>query len=169
MSQALDKIAFLPFALTVDKWRWQVFRGAHHAGAIQRRLVGAARSAIRAFVRRTRASRPTPSIPAPSITSPTTCRICATSSRYVLQFQFYEAACQQAGWEGPLHRCTIYGNREVGERFNRMLEMGASRPWPDALEAFTGTRQMDGSAMVHYFQPLMTWMQEQNQGQQCGW
>jgi peptidyl-dipeptidase A len=88
---------------------------------------------------------------------------------YVLQFQFYEAACQQAGWEGPLHRCTVYGNREVGERFNRMLEMGASRPWPDALEAFTGTRQMDGGAMARYFQPLMSWMQEQNRGQTCGW
>ena len=88
---------------------------------------------------------------------------------YVLQFQFYEAACQQAGWEGPLHRCTVFGNREVGERFNRMLEMGASRPWPDALEAFTGTRQMDGGAMARYFQPLMTYMQEQNRGRTCGW
>ena len=70
---------------------------------------------------------------------------------------------------GPLHRCTVYGNREVGERFNRMLEMGASRPWPDALEAFTGTRQMDGGSMVRYFQPLMTWMETQNRGQECGW
>ena len=111
----------------------------------------------------------TPSIPAPSITSPTTCPIRATSWRDVLQFQFYEAACKQAGWQGPLHRCTFYGNREVGERFNRMLAMGSSRPWPDALEAFTGTRQMDGSAMVRYFQPLMTWLEEQNQGRQCGW
>ena len=87
----------------------------------------------------------------------------------VLQFQFYEAACRQAGWQGALNRCTVYGNAAVGQRFNQMLEMGRSRPWPDALEAFTGTRQMDGSSMVHYFQPLMTWLETQNRGHQCGW
>ena len=88
---------------------------------------------------------------------------------YILEFQFYQSACQQAGWQGPLHRCTVYGNRQIGERFNRMMEMGASRPWPEALEAFTGTRRMDGSAMVAYFQPLMQWMETQNRGRQCGW
>jgi peptidyl-dipeptidase A len=88
---------------------------------------------------------------------------------YMLQFQFYQAACEQAGWEGPLHRCTIYGNEEVGARFNAMMEMGASRPWPDALEAFTGTRQIDGSALVAYFQPLSVWLEEQNAERECGW
>src|SRR3546814_21189838 len=58
-----------------------------------------------------------------------------------------------AGWTGPLHRCTFYGNRQVGEKLNAMLTMGASRPWPDALEAFTGSREMDGTAMIAYFQP----------------
>jgi len=87
----------------------------------------------------------------------------------VLQFQFYEAACRQAGWQGALNRCTVYGNAAVGQRFNQMLQMGRSHPWPDALEAFTGTRQMDGSSMVHYFQPLMTWLETQNRGHQCGW
>jgi peptidyl-dipeptidase A len=87
----------------------------------------------------------------------------------ILQFQFYQAACQQAGWTGPLHRCSFYGNREVGRRLNAMLEMGASRPWPDALEAFTGSREMSGDAMIAYFQPLLTWLREQNQGRRCGW
>ena len=88
---------------------------------------------------------------------------------YILQFQFHKAACEQAGWEGPLHRCSIYDNKEVGERFNAMLEMGASKPWPDALEAFTGTRDIDGSAIVEYFDPLMVYLKEQNEGQSCGW
>ena len=74
-----------------------------------------------------------------------------------------------AGWEGPLHRCSIYGNEEVGARLNAMLEMGASEPWPDALEAFTGTREMDGSAITEYFAPLITYMKEENDGQSCGW
>jgi peptidyl-dipeptidase A len=87
----------------------------------------------------------------------------------ILQFQFYKAACDQIGWEGPLHRCSFYGSKEVGRKFNAMLEMGASKPWPDALEAFTGTRQMDGSAIVEYFAPLMTYLKEQNADRQCGW
>ena len=82
----------------------------------------------------------------------------------ILQFQFFEAACKEAGWTGPLHRCSFYGNEAVGTRLNAMLEMGASRPWPDALEAFTGSREMSGRAMVEYFRPLMTWLQEQNRG-----
>ena len=74
-----------------------------------------------------------------------------------------------AGWQGPVHRCSIYGNEEVGAKLNAMLEMGQSRPWPDALEAFTGTRQMDGSAMVAYFAPLKAWLDDKNAGKECGW
>jgi peptidyl-dipeptidase A len=66
----------------------------------------------------------------------------------MLQFQFYEAACKIAGWKGPLHRCSFYGNREVGEKLNAMLAMGASRPWPDALQAFTGSREMSGKPLL---------------------
>jgi peptidyl-dipeptidase A len=86
-----------------------------------------------------------------------------------MQFQFHAAACEMAGWQGPLHRCSIYGNEEVGRRLNAMLQMGRSRPWPEALEAFTGTRDMDGSAIIAYFAPLMEYLREQNAARQCGW
>jgi len=88
---------------------------------------------------------------------------------HILQFQFHKAACDQAGFEGPLHRCSVYGNKDVGEKFNAMMEMGASKPWPDALEAFTGTRDMDGSAILEYFAPVMTYLQAENDGRTCGW
>jgi peptidyl-dipeptidase A len=68
-----------------------------------------------------------------------------------------------------LHRCSIYGDKAVGARLNAMLEMGASKPWPDALEAFTGSRKMSGKAMLAYFAPLQSWLKVQNKGQQCGW
>ena len=84
-------------------------------------------------------------------------------------FQFHKAACEKAGWEGPLHRCSIYGAEDVGAAFNDMLEMGAEKPWPEALEAFTGTRDMDGSAVVEYFAPLMAWLEDENEGRSCGW
>ncbi len=167
MEQALSKIAFLPFALTVDQWRWQVFDGR-----ITPDRYNAAWWELR---ERYQGIRP-PTARDETMFDPGAKYHIANNVPYlryflahVLQFQFYEAACQQAGWEGPLHRCTVYGNQEVGARLNAMLEMGQSRPWPDALEAFTGTRQMDGGSMVRYFQPLMSYLQEQNQGRQCGW
>ncbi len=167
MEQALGKISFLPFALTVDQWRWRVFRGEVTPAQYN--------EAWWELRQRYQGIRPPAARPADAFDPGAKYHIANNVSylryflSYVLQFQFYEAACQQAGWQGPLHRCTVYGNREVGERFNRMLEMGASRPWPDALEAFTGTRQMDGGSMVRYFQPLMGWLQEQNRGRECGW
>ena len=167
LEQALTKIAFLPFALTMDQWRWQVFDG--------RITPDRYNEAWWELRTRYQGIRPPVDRPADAFDPGAKYHIANNVPylryflSYVLQFQFYEAACRQAGWEGPLHRCTVYGNEEVGARFNAMMEMGASRPWPDALEAFTGTRQMDGSSMVRYFQPLMSFFEEQNQGRACGW
>ncbi len=167
LNQAMDKVAFLPFGLLVDRWRWGVFKGeitpANYNQAwtdLRRQYQG-----ITPPAERTEANfDPGGKYHIPGNTPYT---------RYflarILQFQFYKAACDQAGWKGPLHRCSFYGNKEVGRRLNAMLEMGASKPWPDALEAFTGSREMSGEAMIEYFRPLMSWLQEQNRGRQCGW
>ena len=167
LRQAMDKVAFLPFGLLVDRWRWGVFNGeitpANYNQAwtdLRRQYQGITPPSPRSEAN----FDPGAKYHIPGNTPYT---------RYflarILQFQFYKAACEQAGWTGPLHRCSFYGNKEVGQRLNAMLEMGASRPWPDALEAFTGTREMSGEAMVEYFRPLMAWLQEQNRGRQCGW
>ncbi|MGN6817321.1 MAG: M2 family metallopeptidase, partial [Sphingomonas sp.] len=87
----------------------------------------------------------------------------------LLQFQFYQAACKQAGWTGPLHRCSFYGNKQVGANLQKMLEMGQSKPWPDALQVFTGSREISGQAMMDYFAPLKKWLDEQNKGKPSGW
>ncbi len=167
LRQAMDKVAFLPFGLLVDKWRWGVFSGQITPENYEKAWTDLRTEyqGIVPPVARTEADfDPGAKYHIPGNTPYT---------RYflarLLQFQFYKAACDQAGWKGPLHRCSVYGNKEVGARFNAMLEMGASKPWPDALEAFTGSREMDGTAMLAYFQPLMVWLQEQNKGQQCGW
>jgi peptidyl-dipeptidase A len=86
----------------------------------------------------------------------------------ILQFQFHRALCREAGFEGPLYQCSIYGNEKAGAKLRAMLAMGQSRPWPDALEALTGQRQIDASAMVEYFQPLKDWLDEQNEGHKVG-
>ncbi len=167
MRQALDKIAFLPFGLVVDKFRWDVFSGEitpdrYNEGwwALRTQYQGIVPPSARApdgFDAGSKYHVPG-NVP---------------YTRYflarILQFQFYKAACDAIGWTGPLHRCSFYGSKEVGEKLNAMLALGASKPWPEALEAFTGSRQMDGAANVSYFAPLMDELKKANAGRQCGW
>ena len=167
LAQALDGVAFLPFGLLVDKWRWEVFSGeltpdTYNSGwwKLREQYQGV---------------RPPSERPADAFDPGAKYHIPGNTPymRYflarILQYQFYKAACQQAGWEGPLHRCSFYGSKEVGARLNAMLELGQSKPWQEALEAFTGERRMDGSAILAYYAPLSAWLKEQNAGKTCGW
>jgi len=87
----------------------------------------------------------------------------------ILQFQFHRALSKAAGCTAPLHRCSIFESKEAGQRLNAMLAMGMSKPWPDALEALTGSRQMDATAILDYFAPLSTWLDQQLAGKPAGW
>ena len=87
----------------------------------------------------------------------------------ILRFQLHGALCAAAGVDGPPHRCSIFGSREAGARLQAMMELGASRPWPEALEMVTGTRRMSASPLLEYFAPLSTWLDERNAGRSCGW
>ncbi|WP_425229791.1 M2 family metallopeptidase [Sphingomonas sp.] len=167
LRQAMDKVAFLPFGLLVDKWRWGVFSGQitpdHYQSAwdaLRLRYQG---------VRPPVARDETRFDPGAKYHIPASTPYARYFLARVLQFQFYKAACQQAGWTGPLHRCSFYGNRAVGQRLNAMLSMGQSRPWPDALQTFTGSREMSGAALVEYFAPLKAWLDQQNRGHATGW
>ncbi len=167
LRMALDKIAFLPFGLLVDQWRWQVFSGeippeGYNAGwwELRERYQGVA-----APVARSEADFD----PGAKYHVPANTPYTRYFLAHILQFQFHRGLCELAGFEGPLHRCSIYNNREAGARLQQMLEMGASRPWPEALEAVTGQREMDATAILDYFAPLKEWLDEQNEGQVCGW
>jgi peptidyl-dipeptidase A len=167
MRQALDKVAFLPFGLMVDKWRWQVFSG--EVGPDQ---YNAAWWKLREEYQGLKAPNERPADafdPGAKYHIPGNTPYMRYFLARVLQFQFYKAACDQAGWTGPLHECSIYGNKEVGAKFNAMMEMGASKPWPEALEAFTGSREISGEAIIAYFEPLKAWLDEQNKDRTCGW
>jgi len=167
LRQAMDKVAFLPFGLLVDKWRWGVFNGSIKPDQYQ--------SAWDALRLQYQGIRPPVARDASRFDAGAKYHIPANTPymRYflarLLQFQFYQAACKQAGWTGPLHRCSFYGNKEVGAKLQKMLEMGQSKPWPDALQAFTGSREISGQAMVDYFAPLKKWLDEQNKGKPSGW
>ncbi|MBH1992324.1 MAG: M2 family metallopeptidase, partial [Sphingomonadaceae bacterium] len=167
LRQAMDKVAFLPFGLLIDKWRWGVFDGSipesqYEKGwtDLRRQYQGIVPPVSRDETKFDAGGK----FHIPGNTPYT---------RYflarILQFQFYEAACKQSGWKGPLHRCSFYGDKDVGAKLNAMLEMGASKPWPEALQTFTDTREISGKAMTAYFAPLQKWLVQQNKGKSCGW
>lgn len=167
LRQAMDKVAFLPFGLMVDKWRWGVFDGSttpanYNAAwvALKQQYQGVAPP-----VPRSEADFD----PGAKYHIPANTPYARYFLARLLQFQFYKAACDMSGWKGPLHRCSFYGNKQVGARLNQMLAMGASKPWPDALESFTGSRDISGKPMAEYFAPLQAWLVKQNAGKQCGW
>ena len=167
LKQALDRVAFLPFGLMIDQWRWKVFSG-EIAPADYNQAWWALRLKYQGIA---------PPLPrTESDFDPGAKYHVAANVPYtryflahILEFQFYRALCRESGYKGPLNRCTFYGSKEAGAKFNRMLAMGQSKPWPDALEALTGERQTDAGALLEYFAPLKQWLDEQNKGKKAGW
>jgi peptidyl-dipeptidase A len=167
LKEALDKVAFLPFGLLIDQWRWKVFSGevtpADYNQAwwdLRLKYQGIVPPVARSEADFDAAAKYHVAGNVPYM-------------RYfladILEFQFYRAMCQASGYTGPLNRCTFYQSKPAGAKLNQMLEMGASKPWPDELEVLTGQRQMDATAILDYFAPLKTWLDEQNKGMKVGW
>ena len=167
MQMALEKVAFLPFAKLIDEWRWKVFQGEVNSDNYN-----AAWWQLR---------RDYQGVSAPVARDETDFDPGAKSHiagnvpymRYFLadiyQFQFYRALCQAAGHQGPLYTCSFFGSRDAGKKLEEMLALGASKPWQDAMQALTGQRQADASAIIEYFSPLQAWLNDQNKAQTCAW
>ncbi|WP_282111181.1 M2 family metallopeptidase [Shewanella algicola] len=169
LRQALDKIAFMPFGLMIDQWRWQVFNGTIKPEQYNQAWwdLREKYQGVKAPIARTEADFD----PGAKYHVPGNVPYTRYFLAHVLQFQFHKALCDIAGDTGPVHRCSIYGNKAAGAKLNEMLEMGASQPWPEALNVVTGTKQMDAKAVLDYFAPLQVWLDEQNNeaNRQCGW
>lgn len=167
MKMALDKVAFVPFGLMVDQWRWQVFSGQVKPEQYNQAWwqLREKYQGVSAPVARSEADFDAAAkfhVPA---NTPYTRYFLA----HILQFQFHKALCGIAKDDGPIHRCSIYNSKEAGAALNKMLEMGASKPWQEALQSLTGKPEMDSSAMLDYFAPLKAYLDEQNKGRNCGW
>ncbi|MBI1897397.1 MAG: M2 family metallopeptidase [Acidobacteria bacterium] len=167
MRRALDKVAFLPFGLLIDQWRWKVFSNQIKPEdynktwwELRRKYQGVAPATAR-----TEEDFDPGAKYHVAANVPYTRYFLAT----ILQFQFHRALARAAGCKQPLHRCSIYGSKEAGQRLRRMMEMGMSRPWPEALKALTGQTRMDATAIRDYFAPLQKWLDEQNKGKPLGW
>ena len=167
MRKALDKVAFLPFGLLIDKWRWQVFAGdvepADYTKAwwsLRHQYQG-----IKAPIARDGDAFD----PGAKYHVPGNTPYARYFLAHILQFQFHRALCKIAGHTGPLHECSIFESKAAGARLSAMMQMGSGRPWPDALEALTGSREVDASAILDYFAPLHAWLKTQNESRSCGW
>jgi peptidyl-dipeptidase A len=167
LKRALEKVSFLPFALLIDQWRWKVFSGDvkpdnYNASWWELRTKY---QGIAPPVARTEKDFD----PGAKYHVPANVPYTRYFLAQVLQFQFHRALARAAGCTQPLHRCSIYGSKEAGAKLDKMLQMGLSKPWPEALEAMTGERQMDATAMLDYFAPLKTWLDSQTAGAPKGW
>lgn len=167
MQLALEKIAFLPFGKLIDEWRWGVFDGSIAAQdynaawwQLRQKYQG-----ISAPVARTEADFD----PGAKYHVPANTPYMRYFLAHILQFQFQRSLCEAAGFNGPLHECSVYGNKQAGEKFWAMLGKGGSQPWPQTLKELTGSEEMDASAIIDYFAPLNSWLQRQNAGKDCGW
>lgn len=167
MKLALEKIAFLPFGKMIDEWRWKVFSGEispqdYNQGwwDLRNEYQGIAPP----FERSEEHFDAGAKYHIPGNTPYTRYFL-----SFIMQFQFHKALCEKADHQGPLHECSIYDNKDAGKALGDMLALGQSKPWPDAMEALTGQRQMDASAIIDYFAPLNAYLKEQNAGKQCGW
>ena len=167
LKEALEKVAFLPFGLLIDQWRWKVFSGEIKPADYNQAWwdLRLKYQGVSAPVARSEADF-----------DPGAKYHVAGNVPYmryfladILEFQFYRALCKESGYTGPLNRCTFFNSKSAGAKFNKMLEMGTSKPWPDELETLTGQRQMDATAILDYFAPLQRWLDEQNKGQKSGW
>jgi peptidyl-dipeptidase A len=167
LRQALDKVAFLPFGLMIDQWRWKVFSGEikpeeYNKGWWDLRLKY---QGVAPPMDRSEADFD----PGAKFHVPANVPYTRYFLSYIYQFQFYRALCRESGFKGPLNRCTFFESKQAGAKLNKMLEMGQSKPWPDAMEALTGELEGDASAILEYFAPLQKWLDEQNKGLKVGW
>jgi peptidyl-dipeptidase A len=167
MKDALEKVSFLPFGKLIDEWRWGVYSGRippeQYNKAwweLRRKYQGVAPA-----VERTEEDFD----PGAKYHIPANVPYTRYFLARLLQFQFHRALCRAAGHQGPLHQCSIFGSKEAGKRFQAMLALGASKPWPQALEVLTGERKIDATAMLDYFAPLRGWLAEKNKSEKCGW
>jgi peptidyl-dipeptidase A len=160
LRQAMDKIAFLPFGLMIDQWRWKVMDGSlkpadYNKGwwELREKYQGVAPPVARSE---------SDFDPGAKYHVPANVPYTRYFLAHILQFQLYRSLCTESGYQGPLHRCTFYDNKQAGAKLNSMLEMGMSRPWPEALKAMTGEEKIDATAILEYFAPLKKWLDEQN-------
>uniref|UniRef100_A0A8C2A5F1 Angiotensin-converting enzyme n=1 Tax=Cyprinus carpio TaxID=7962 RepID=A0A8C2A5F1_CYPCA len=169
LKMALEKIAFLPFGYLIDQWRWGVFSGQTPPDRYNAEW-WYLRTKYQGICPPTRRTEEHFDAGAKYHIPGNTPYIRYFVS-FILQFQIHQKLCQAAGHTGPLHKCDIYRSREAGAILEKVLKAGSSKPWTEVLQEALGTDKMDAGPLMSYFEPVTTWLQEQNAktGETLGW
>ena len=167
MKQALDGVVIVPWALMLDKWRSGVFDGDIDESNLNSSwwsLREEYQGINTSYERSENYFDPGAKYHIPGNTPYTRYYLAS-----IMQYQFHEALCNLIDYDGYLHECSIYGNKEAGDRIITTMAMGQSLPWQDAFENLTGTRQLSGKSIMNYYAPLKEWLDEENKNRTCGW
>ncbi|WAR05486.1 ACE-like protein, partial [Mya arenaria] len=167
LRMALEKVSFLPFGYLIDQWRWSVFSGETTPQQYNQKW----------WDLRCEYQGVSPPVgrgdddfdPGAKYHIPANVPYIRYFVSYVVQFQFHEALCDAANHSGPLHTCDIYNSQAAGDALMSVLKLGSSRPWPDAMQMITGRRTMDAGAILEYFRPLITWLEQETRNERPGW
>ena len=167
MKQALDGVVIVPWALMLDKWRSGVFDGEIDESNLNSSwwsLREEYQGINTSYERSENYFDPGAKYHIPGNTPYTRYYLAS-----IMQYQFHEALCNLIDYDGYLHECSIYGNKEAGDRIISTMAMGQSLPWQDAFENLTGSRQLSGKSIMNYYAPLKEWLDEENKNRTCGW
>ena len=167
MKQALEGVVVVPWALMLDKWRSGVFNGEIKEEELNSSWWKLRKQYQGISTNEQRSEEyfdPGAKYHIPGNTPYTRYYLAR-----IMQYQFHEALCNEAKFDGPLHECSIYGNKDAGEKIISTMAMGQSAPWQDAFENLTGSRQLSGNSILNYYAPLKDWLDEQNKERTCGW
>ena len=167
MKQALEGVVVIPWALMLDKWRSGVFNGDITEDNLNQSWWDMRESyqGITSPVERSEDYfDPGAKYHVPANTPYTRYYLAR-----IMQYQFHESLCNEIGFSGPLHECSIYGNAKAGKKIIATMAMGQSIPWQDSFEKITGTRELSGTSVMNYYRPLKQWLDKQNENRACGW
>ncbi len=167
MKQALDGVVIVPWALMLDKWRSGVFDGDIDESNLNSSwwsLREEYQGINTSYERSENYFDPGAKYHIPGNTPYTRYYLAS-----IMQYQFHEALCNLINYDGYLHECSIYGNKEAGDRIISTMAMGQSLPWQEAFENLTGSRQLSGKSIMNYYAPLKEWLDEENKNRTCGW
>ncbi|ALC39612.1 Ance-3, partial [Drosophila busckii] len=164
-TMAIDKVAFLPFALSLDNWRYDVFSGNAnkrvmncHYWNLREKYSGIKPPVLRSEMDFDLGAK---------YHIPANIPYIKYFFSTVLQFQIYRRMCLQAGQyvpndpRKPLHKCDIYRQPAAGNILKQLMAKGASQPWQEVLEETLGEGRLDGSALREYFAPLEEWLRQE--------
>jgi peptidyl-dipeptidase A len=164
---ALDRVAFLPFGLLIDKWRWEVFSGQIKPADYNKAWwkLREEYQGVAPPVNRSEADFD----PGAKYHIPDNTPYARYFLARIYQFQFYKGMCEASGYQGPLNRCSFYDSKPAGQKLNAMLLLGQSKPWPEAMKVLTGEDKADAQPLLDYFAPLYDWLKQQNGSDQLDW